>query len=433
VEREAVAVIGFTALFVLMALRVPIGIAMGIVGVAGFGLLSSFNPALNLLAQSPIRVSTDWDLAVIPMFILMGSFATASGMSRELFRASNAWLGHRRGGLAMATVTACAGFAAINGSSVATAATMTSIALPEMRKAGYAPGLSTGVIAAGGTLGIMIPPSVIFAIYGILTEQDISKLFVAGILPGLLAVGLYIVTIQIIGAFRPELLPRGERAGRHERIASLRDIWATALIFVFIIGGMYGGLFTATEAAGMGAGGAFLIGLARRRLSRRAIMACLVDSVRTSAAIFTIILGAFLFGYFLVVTNATQSITAFMLALPFGPYGILTLIILMYLILGGLMDELAMILLTIPIIFPVVTQLGFDPIWFGVIVVMVVTLGMVMPPIGINVFVINSIAKDVKIETIYRGVMPFIVTDLIRLAVLVAFPWLSLFLPSQME
>jgi C4-dicarboxylate transporter DctM subunit len=431
-DREAVAILGFVALFGLMALRVPIGIAMGIVGVAGFGLLSSLYPALNLLAQSPIRVSTDWDLAVIPLFILMGSFATASGMSRELFRASHAWLGHRRGGLAMATVTACAGFAAINGSSVATAATMTSIALPEMRKAGYAPGLSTGVIAAGGTLGIMIPPSVIFAIYGILTEQDISKLFVAGILPGLLAVGLYIVTIQLIGAIRPEALPRGEKAGGHERLASLRDIWATALLFLFIIGGMYGGLFTATEAAGMGAAGAFLIGLARRRLGRGAIMACLVESVRTSAAIFTIIIGAFLFGYFLVVTNATQSITAFLLGLPFGPYGILALILLMYLVLGGLMDELAMILLTIPVIFPVITQLGFDPLWFGVIVVMVVTLGMVMPPIGINVFVINSIAKDVRIETIYRGVMPFIATDLIRLAILVAFPWLSLFLPSQM-
>ena len=432
-EREAVAVAGFVALFVLMALRVPIGIAMGVVGIAGFGLLSSLNPALNLLAQSPIRVSTDWDLAVIPMFILMGSFATASGMSRELFRASNAWLGHRRGGLAMATVTACAGFAAINGSSVATAATMTNIALPEMRKAGYEPGFGTGVIAAGGTLGIMIPPSVIFAIYGILTEQDISKLFVAGILPGLLAVLLYIVTIQIIGARHPDLMPRGPRADLAERIASLGDIWATALLFVFIIGGMYGGLFTATEAAGMGAGGAFLIGLFRGRLTREKIMGCLVESVRTSAAIFTIIIGAFLFGYFLVVTNATQDISAFLLGLPIGPYGILAVILVMYLILGGLMDELAMILLTIPIIFPVITQLGFDPIWFGVIVVMVVTLGMVMPPIGINVFVINSIARDVRIETIYRGVMPFIATDIVRLAILVAFPWLSLFLPGQME
>jgi tripartite ATP-independent transporter DctM subunit len=432
VERETVAAVGFAALFVLVALRVPIGIAMGIVGVAGFALLSSLYPALNLLAQSPIRVSSDWDLAVIPLFILMGSFATASGISRELFRASNAWLAHRRGGLAMATVMACAGFAAINGSSVATAATMTNIALPEMRKAGYATGFSTGVIAAGGTLGIMIPPSVIFAIYGVLTEQDISRLFVAGIIPGLLAVALYIITIQIIGAFRPEIMPRGPRSDARERIASLGDVWATALLFLFIIGGMYGGLFTATEAAGMGAGGAFLIGLARRRLSRQAIMACLVESVRTSAAIFTIIIGAFLFGYFLVVTNATQAISAFLLGLPIGAYGILTLILIMYLILGGIMDELAMILLTIPIIFPVITQLGFDPIWFGVIVVMVVTLGMVMPPIGINVFVINSIAKDVKIETIYRGVMPFIVTDLIRLAILVAFPSLSLFLPSQM-
>jgi C4-dicarboxylate transporter DctM subunit len=432
-EREAVAVFGFALLFALMAIRVPIGIAMGIVGVAGFGLLSAVRPALNLLAQSPIRVSTDWDLAVIPMFILMGSFATASGMSRELFRASNAWLGHRRGGLAMATVTACAGFAAINGSSVATAATMTNIALPEMRKAGYQPGFSTGVIAAGGTLGIMIPPSVIFAIYGILTEQDISKLFVAGIIPGMLAVALYIVTIQLIGAARPELMPRGPRVAWAERFASLRDIWATALLFVFIVGGMYGGVFTATEAAGMGAGGAFLIGLARRRLGPRQIVDCLVDSVRTSAAIFTIVIGAFLFGYFLVITNAAQEISSFLVGLPIGPYGILAAILVIYLILGGLMDELAMILLTIPIVYPVIIQLGFDPIWFGVIVVMVVTLGLVMPPIGLNVFVINSIARDVKLETIYRGVMPFIVTDIVRLVILVAFPALSLFLPSQMS
>jgi tripartite ATP-independent transporter DctM subunit len=332
----------------------------------------------------------------------------------------------------MATVTAAAGFAAINGSSVATAATMTQIALPEMRRAGYQPGFGAGVIAAGGTLGIMIPPSVIFAIYGILTEQDISKLFVAGVFPGLLAVGLYIITIQLIGAARPELMPRGPRHGWKERLGSLRDIWATALLFAFIVGGMYGGLFTATEAAGMGAGGALLIGVARRRLGLRQIVDCLVDSVRTSAAIFTIVIGAFLFGYFLVITNAAQDIGRLLVSLPIGPYGILATILVIYLILGGLMDELAMILLTIPIVYPVILQLGFDPIWFGVIVVMVVTLGLVMPPIGLNVFVINSIARDVKLETIYRGVMPFIVTDIVRLAILVIFPGLSLFLPSRM-
>jgi tripartite ATP-independent transporter DctM subunit len=427
-----VATLGFVGLFALMAIRVPIGVAMGIVGVLGFGSLAAFAPAFNLLAQSPIRVTTDWDLAIIPMFILMGAFATASGMSRELFAASNAWLGHRRGGLAMATVTACAGFAAINGSSIATAATMTNVALPEMRRAGYDAGLATGVIAAGGTLGIMIPPSVMFAIYGVLTETDIARLLVAGIIPGILGALLYVLAVQVVGFFRPDLMPRGKRSTWRERFVSLRPIWAVLLLFFFVMGGMYGGLFTATEGAAMGAAGAFIIGLARQRLSRAAIMTCLVESVRTTAAIFTIAIGAFLFGYFLVITQTTQNFSAFLLSLPLGPYGILSLVLLMYLLLGAIMDELAMVLLTVPVIFPVMMQLGFDPIWFGVIIVMVCVLGMIVPPIGMNVFVINSIARDVPLQTIYKGVTPFIVVDLIRLVLLVVFPWLSLFLPSRM-
>jgi C4-dicarboxylate transporter, DctM subunit len=431
--QEVIAVLGFVALFAMMLLRVPIGIAMGVVGVLGFASLTSLFPAMNLLAQSPIRVSTDWDLAVVPMFILMGSFATAAGMSRELFHVSNVWLGHRRGGLAMATITACAGFSAINGSSVATAATMTQVALPEMRRAGYDPGFATGAIAAGGTLGIMIPPSVMFVIYGALTENDVSKLLVAGILPGIVGTILYINAVQVMGILRPEIMPRGGRHQWRERIVSLKDVWATLLLFIFCIGGMFAGWFTATEAAGMGAGGAFLIGVARRRLTPKLMMDCLVESVRTTAAIFTIVIGAFLFGYFLVITQTTQNVAAWMLSLPFGPYGILALILVMYIVLGAIMDELAMILLTIPIIYPVILKLGFDPIWFGVIVVMVVELGMIMPPIGMNVFVINSLARDVPLWTIYKGVTPFILSDLVRLAILVAFPWLSLVLPGMMK
>lgn len=433
-RSEFIGVMGFVVLFVLMFVRVPIGIAMGIVGVGGFAMLTSLNPALNLLAQSPLRQSTDWDLAVIPMFILMGAFASAGGMSRELFHASNTWLGHRRGGLAMATITACASFAAINGSSVATAATMTQVALPEMRRAGYQPGFAAGVVAAGGTLGLMIPPSVMFVLYGVLTETDVSKLLIAGVIPGILGAVMYIIAVQLVGVFRPGLLPPGgKRASWPEKLESLRDIWATVLLFVFCMGGMYGGLFTATEAGGMGAGGAFLIGLARGRLNAKNTMECLVNAIRTTAAIFTIVIGAFLFGYFLVITQAAQNFSAFLLSLPLGPYGILALIILMYILLGAVMDELAMVLLTVPIIFPVVTQLGFDPIWFGVIIVMVVCLGMIMPPIGMNVFVINSLARDVSLMAIYRGVTPFILMDLLRLALLVAFPWLSLFLPAQMK
>jgi C4-dicarboxylate transporter DctM subunit len=310
---------------------------------------------------------------------------------------------------------------------------MTNVALPEMRRFGYHPGLSTGVIAAGGTLGIMIPPSVVFALYGILTEQDIGKLFISGILPGLLAIVLYIITVQILGILRPEIMPRGPKSSWSERLVSLRDVWATVLLFAGIVGGMYGGVFTVTEAAGCGAIGALIIGILRGRLDWPKIRDSLIEAVRTSAAIFTIVVGAFLFGYFLVITQTPQKVSDFLTGLPVGPYGVLVLILIMYLILGALMDELAIILVTVPIIYPVMLQLGFDPIWFGVIIVMVTTLGMVMPPIGINVFVINSIARDVSLWEIYKGVMPFIIADLIRLTLLVAFPAIALFLPSHMN
>lgn len=431
-DKSFIAVGGFVVLFALMAIRVPIGIAMGMVGVGGFALLTDWGPGLRLLMHSPIRTVTDYNFSVIPMFVLMGAFASASGMSRELFRASNAWLGHFRGGLALATIFACGGFAAINGSSVATAASMTTVALPEMRQAGYSPSFATGVIAAGGTLGIMIPPSTIFVLYGILTEQDITRLFMAGLLPGLLAIALYVATVQIIGWRRPALMPRGPRHSWAERWASVRDIWATLLLFVFVIGGMYAGFFTITEAAGMGAVGALIIGILRGRLDGPRVMQCLVESLRTTAAIFTIVVGAFLFGYFLTITQTTQAVTQLLVELPIGPYGVLTLILIGYFILGAVMDELAMILLTVPIVFPVMMGLGFDPIWFGVIIVMTVTLGLICPPVGMNVFVINSIARDVSLVAIYRGVSPFILTDILRLAILCAFPWISLAIPRTM-
>jgi C4-dicarboxylate transporter, DctM subunit len=309
---------------------------------------------------------------------------------------------------------------------------MTSVALPEMRRAGYSPSFATGVIAAGGTLGIMIPPSVMFVLYGIMTDQDISRLFMAGILPGLLAIGLYSLLVVFIGTMRPEMMPLGPRHSWEERWTSLRDIWATLLLFFMVIGGMYGGLVTVTEAAGLGAVGALTIGIVRGRLGWDAIMQCLVEALRTTAAIFTIAIGAFLFGYFLTITQTTQNVAKFLLELPVGAYGILTLILIGYFILGAIMDELAMILLTIPIVYPVIIGLGFDPIWFGVIIVMACTLGLVCPPVGMNCFVINSIARDVSLIAIYRGVMPFIAIDIIRLAILCIFPEISLFLPRTM-
>ena len=429
-SRDAVALAGFIAMFVLMALRVPIGVAMGLVGVSGFAVLGGLKPALNLLGNVPLSVLTDYNLAVIPMFILMGAFASHSGMSRELFAAGRAWLGHRRGGLAYASIAACAGFAAINGSSVATAATMTQVALPEMRKSGYDAGFSAGLIAAGGTLGIMIPPSVIFVLYGIMTETDISKLFAAGIVPGLMAVLFYFAVVQFIGWRRPASMPLGEPHSWPERFSSLKDLWAVLLLFVFVLGGIYRGWFTVQEAAGIGAAGTLCIGMLRGRLRWPRIRAALIDALRVSSAIMLIVVGAYLFGYFLTITQFTQKAVAFLTTLPIGAYGVLALIMVGYLILGAVMDELAMILLTVPIVFPAMMQLGFDPVWFGVIIVMAVTFGMICPPVGMNVFVINSIARDIPLGRIYRGTLPFIAVDVVRLVLLCAFPALSLWLPG---
>lgn len=432
-STDAVAAIGFIALFALMMLRVPVGIAMGTVGVLGFGyVIGDIGPALKILAQSPIRTATDAEFAVIPLFLLMGAFASSSGMSRELFRASNTFLGHFRGGLGIATIAACGGFAAICGSSVATAATFSKVAYPEMRQYGYPQSFATGVIAAGGSLGIMIPPSTVFAVYGLITEQDIGKLFIAGVVPGILAIAMYILTINIIALVRPGYLPKTPRHSWAERREALRDIWAVLLLFFFIIGGLYAGMFTATEAAGMGAAGAFIIAVLRRKLSREEFMRSLIESLRTSASVFTILIGALIFGYFLTVTQVPQRLTEFLTDLGLGPYGVLTLILLMYLVLGCIMDAMAMIILTIPIVFPVIKALGFDPIWFGVIIVMTVELGLIHPPVGMNVFVIKSVIKDVRLSTVFYGVMPFVVTDLIRLAILILFPILATWLPSHM-
>jgi len=429
---DAVTIIGFVVLFALMLLRVPVGMAMGLVGVGGFAYLVDGGAALKIVGHTTARTVTDYNFAVIPLFLLMGSFATTSGMSRELFRAANSFLGHLRGGLGIATIAACGGFAAICGSSVATAATFSRVAYPEMRRFGYPQSFATGVIAAGGTLGIMIPPSTVFAVYGLITEQDVGKLFIAGVMPGILAISMYMMTITLIGMAKPGFLPPGQRSTVKERLASLRDVWATLLLFAFVIGGLYGGLFTATEAAGAGAGGAFLIGIARGRLSRADIMRSLLETTRTTAAVFTVLIGALLFGYFLTVTQTPQKLTEFLTGLGVGRYGVLALIMVMYLILGCLMDALAMIILTVPIVFPVIVALGFDPIWFGVIIVMTVELGLIHPPVGMNIFVIKSVVDDVKISTIFYGVLPFIVTDLLRLVILIAFPIIALWLPSHM-
>ncbi|MDP9857433.1 TRAP transporter large permease [Agrobacterium tumefaciens] len=430
--QNFVAVAGFFALFALMLLRVPVGMAMGLVGVTGFGVIAGFGPALKLIGQTSMRTVTDYTFGVIPMFLLMGAFVSNSGMSRELFRAANTFIGHLKGGLGLATILACGGFAAISGSSVATAATFSTVAYPEMRRLKYPESFAAGTIAAGGTLGAMFPPSTVLVVYGIITEQDISKLFMAGLIPGIIAILMYMATIVIIGLVRPNLLPAAPKSSWKERLDAIKDIWAPLSLFLFVIGGLYGGLFTPTEAGGVGAGGAFIIGVLRRRLDKEKILISLLHATRTAAAVFTVLIGALIFGYFLTITGTPQKVTAFLGSLGLGPYGVLALILVMYLVLGCLMDAMAMIILTVPIVYPVIVSLGFDPIWFAVIIVMTVELGLISPPVGMNVFVIKSVVPELTFSRIFRGVSPFIITDFLRLGLLVAFPILATWLPSYL-
>lgn len=431
-STDLIAVLGFVVLFALMLLRVPVGMAMGLVGVTGYAWIVGPGPALKLVGQTSMRTVTDYTFGVIPMFMLMGALVSVSGVSRELFKAANSMIGHLRGGLGVATVLACGGFAAICGSSVATAATFSAVAYPEMRRFNYPQSFSTGVIAAGGTLGAILPPSTVLAVYAILTQQDIGKLFMAGIIPGILAMAMYVMTIALIVRFRPNWLPGGEVRPWAERVADLKNVWAPLVLFVFVIGGLYGGFFTPTEAGGVGASGAFILGVLRRKLDGPKIREALLSATRTAAAVFTVLIGALLFGYFLTITQSPQKLTEFLTSLGIGRYGVLALIMLMYLVLGCLMDAMAMIILTVPIIFPVIVHLGFDPIWFGVIIVMTVELGLIHPPVGMNVFVIKSVVKEVSFTTIFKGVLPFILTDILRLVILITFPIIALWLPTRM-
>ncbi|WP_127555911.1 TRAP transporter large permease [Saccharospirillum alexandrii] len=429
-EADFVAIGGFVVLFALMALRVPVGIAMGVVGVGGFAQIVGWGAALSQLAITPLRTITDYNTSLIPMFILMGVFATRSGISSELFGAARAWVGHKRGGLGLATISACSGFAAISGSSVATAATMSRVALPEMRKAGYSDELATGVIASGGTLGILIPPSVVLAIYGYITQQDIGTLFIAGIVPGIIAVIMYLALVWVIAGKHSAA---SEKVGLKERFIALRGIWAVLLLFVSVVGGIYAGVVTPTEAAAAGAFLTGLIGVLRGRLGLRELRISLVDALRTSVSIYTILIGAMLFSSFLAITQTPQKMTAWLTALDLGAYPTLALILLFFLFMGCILDAMAMIILLVPIVFPVIMALGFDPIWFGIIIVMTVELGMITPPIGMNVYIINGVIRDTKLTTIFRGVVPFVGVDLVRLVLLAAIPAITLWLPRTMS
>jgi tripartite ATP-independent transporter DctM subunit len=403
------------------------------VGIVGIGLTRGWDPALASTAQVVHETGFAYTLSVIPLFILMGNFVARAGLAHELFSAAYAFIGHFRGGLAHATVAACAGFGAICGSSIATAATMSKVAYPSMKKMGYSDSLATGVMAAGGTLGIMIPPSTIMVIYGIITETNIGKLFAAGVIPGILTALLMMGAIIYMTSKDPEHAPAGKRSTWPERWAALRGIWGVVLLVIVVLGGIYGGLFTATEGAGFGAAGAFLFALARRRLTWAILFQVLVESARTTAMLFTLLIAATIFANFVNFTSMPNDLKEWITHLGLSPVLIITAMMFIYIVLGTVMEELTMVLLTIPLFFPIVTALGFDPVWFGVLIVMIVQIGLISPPVGMNLFVINTLLPKVGLSNIFKGCWPFVLTMIFVLGLLIAFPQLSLWLPSLMK
>ncbi len=425
--------LGFVAIFALALLRVPLAFAMGIVGIAGIGLTRGWLPALASTAQVVHETGFAYTLSVIPLFILMGNFVARAGLAHELFAAAYAFIGHFRGGLAHATVAACAGFGAICGSSIATAATMSKVAYPSMKKMGYSDSLATGVMAAGGTLGIMIPPSTIMVIYGIITETNIGKLFAAGVMPGILTALLMMAGIAVMTARDPTHAPAGQRSTWPQRWAALRGIWGVLLLVVVVLGGIYGGVFTATEGAGIGASGAFLFALARRRLTWAILYQVLVESARTTAMLFTLLIAATIFANFVNFTTMPGDLKNWITHLGLSPTMVIAAMMLIYIVLGTVMEELTMVLLTIPLFFPIVTALGFDPVWFGVLIVMIVQIGLISPPVGMNLFVLNALLPGVGLGAIFRGCWPFVAIMILVLALLVAFPQISLWLPGLMK
>jgi len=429
----AIGYIGIAALIILLFSGIHIGAVMGLIGFLGMAYISGWGAGLGVLKTVPFTTFANYGLSVVPLFILMGSLCFHAGISKDLYDTVHSWLGHLRGGLAMATVGACAGFAAVSGSSLATAATMGTVALPEMKRYKYSQALATGCVAAGGTLGILIPPSVPLIIYGILTQQSIGKLFLAGVIPGVLQAAFYMSVIHILCWRNPLLGPPGPKTSLREKILSLKNTWVVVILFVGIIGGIYLGIFSPTEAAGVGACGAFIFAIAMRRLKWSNFRDSLVDTTKTTGMIFVIFLGAMILGYFLAATRLPFGIASFVSGLSINRYVILLLILLVYLFLGCIMDSLAMILLTVPIFFPLITALGFDPIWFGIIIVRVTEIGLITPPVGLNVFVIKGIAKDVPMYTIFRGIIPFLLADILHVGLLIAVPQIALVLPSLMR
>jgi tripartite ATP-independent transporter DctM subunit len=425
-----VGIIGVVFLILILFSKFPVAFCMTLVGLLGFGYLVSPSAALNIMAKDFYSVFSSYGLTVVPLFVFMGQILFYAGISRKLYDAAYAWLGHYKGGLAMATVGACASFSAICGSTNATAATMATVALPEMKRFKYRDELATGVVAAGGSLGILIPPSVIFIVYGIMTEQSIGKLFMAGILPGVLLSILFVLTIYVWVSINPSMAPRVEKQSWKTKLRSLAGLVEVIALFGLVMGGLFIGVFTPTEAGAVGAFGGLMISIIRRGLTWEGFLQALYSSTRTTCMILMIVAGATVFGHFLAVTTIPSVLSTWVVGLPLPPWAVMIVVMFFFFIGGCFMDALGMILLTIPIFFPVAMALGYDPIWFGVVIVLVTELGVITPPVGINVYVVNGIAQDVPLEKIFKGALPFVLTLLTYLVIMIFFPQIALFLPS---
>jgi len=427
-----VGVLGIVALFVLIFSRIPVGFVMALVGVAGFAYITNMDAAMSMMVKDVFEVFGSYNLTVMPLFILMGQLAFHAGISTRLFNVAYKMIGHWPGGMAIATIGACAGFSSICGSTNATAATMASVTLPEMKKYGYRDSIATGVVAAGGSLGILIPPSVVFILYGIMTEQSIGSLFMAGILPGIVLTLLFMAVVMAWAVLDPTVAPRGPKATFKEKIKALGGVLETLVLFILVMGGLFGGIFTPTEAGGVGAMGTLVIALVQRNISFKGILAALDETTRISAMIFVIVAGATIFGHFLALTRLPFDIADMVSHLDLPHLAVMALIILVYLIGGCFIDALALIMLTVPIFYPVVTSMGFDPVWFGVVIVLVTQMGVITPPVGLNVYVVQSVATDVPLGTIFKGAFPLLLAIVAITLFLIFVPQLALFLPSLM-
>ncbi|MFA6265884.1 MAG: TRAP transporter large permease [Pseudolabrys sp.] len=422
------AALGFVAMFVLMALHVPIGIAMGVVGAAGFAMLVGIQPALSLLASEPASVFTNLDLAVIPMFLLMGSLAAAAGLASDVYKLAYAFIGHRRGGLALATIGGCGGFGAVCGSAIATTATFGRVALPEMLQRGYSPALAAGVVASGGTLGIIVPPSSIMVIYAILGEQFIVDLFIAAIIPAIMAISFYMIAVMVyVNFINPNAGPPGPRVPWPERWQVIKSNWGVLLLGTVVLGGIYTGIFTVNEAAAVGVTIALTFAIARKKLTWKGFLSVLAEASATTLMIYVMIIGASLFSYFMSVAHAPERMIEAVADLNLAGPMVLVILLIIYLILGAIFDEVAAIVVTLPFVLPLIKHFGYDLVWWGIINVTIVEIALLSPPIGLNVFVVHGMRKDIPLRTIYAGIVPFLLADLVRLALLVIFPGLALY------